>query len=187
MLTKLKLSALDINSSFERITQDNPELKLEVSATGELIIMSPTGCETGSKNFDLAGQLYTWNKQKKLGIAFDSSTCFRLPNGALRSPDVSWIAKARWESLTPSERKKFSPIAPDFVLELMSESDTLTETQEKMVEYMSAGVRLGWLINPNTKQVEIYRPGRDKEILSNPVSLSGEDVLRDFVLDLTEI
>lgn len=189
MLTKLNLSAVekDINSCFENISKDNPELKLELSVNGELIIMSPTGCETGSKNFDLIGQLWLWNNQKKLGIAFDSSTCFRLPNGALRSPDVSWIAQERWDSLSNEQKKKFSPIAPDFVLELMSESDTLKETQDKMTEYMSAGVRLGWLINPQAKQVEIYRLGKDKEILDNPISLGGEEVLPDFDLDLSKI
>ena len=187
MLTKLKLSAFDINSNFEKIASENPDLKLELSATGELIIMSPTGGETGRKNADLTTQVFNWNKKKKLGVAFDSSTCFRLPTGALRSPDVSWISKNRWESLSNEQQKKFPPITPDFIIELMSESDSLKETQEKMAEYMAAGVRLGWLINPNTKQVEIYRNGRDKEVKENLISLSGEDVLPDFVLDLSEI
>lgn len=189
MLTKLNLSAIekDINSCFEKISKDNPELKLEVSATGELVIMSPTGGETGKKNLNLGAQLWVWNNQKNLGSAFDSSTCFKFPNGALRSPDVSWIAQERWDSLSNEQKKKFPPIAPDFVLELMSESDTLKETQEKMAEYMAVGVRLGWLINPQAKQVEIYRHGKNKEILENPSSLSGEEVLKDFVLDLSKI
>jgi len=189
MLTKLNLSAIekDINSCFEKICQDNYDLKLELSVNGDLIIMSPTGCETGSKNFDLIGQLWLWNNHKKLGIAFDSSTCFRLPNGALRSPDVSWIQQQRWDSLSNEQKKIFSPIAPDFVLELMSESDTLKETQDKMTEYMASRVRLGWLINPQNKQVEIYRIGLDKQILNNPTSLSGEEVLPDFILDLSKI
>jgi len=188
MLTKINLSVLEknLNQYFEEICKHNPELKLELSASGELIVMSPTGGSTGSKNARLIVYFGIWNEVNKLGELFDSSTCFRLPNGALRSPDVSWIVKQQWESLTTEQQKKFPPIAPDFVLELMSESDTLKETQEKMTEYMSAGVRLGWLLNPQDKTVEIYRPG-NKKILTNPGTLSEEDVLPGFILDLGKI
>jgi len=189
MFTKINLSSIQnlITEEFELICQDNPELKLELSATGELIIMSPTGGETGNKNATLISRFVVWNEAKKLGLVFDSSTCFRLPNGAERSPDVSWIMTEKWESLTPEQKRKFPPIAPDFVLELMSPSDSLKNTQDKMEEYMDAGVRLGWLLNPATKSVEIYRLGQQKEVLSDPDSLSGEDVLPDLVIDLSRI
>lgn len=125
-----------------------------------------------------------WNRQTQLGVGFDSSTCFKLPNGANRSPDVAWIKKDRWNALTPEEQEKFPPIAPDFVLELMSPSDTLRETQEKMQEYIDNGVKLGWLINLKTRQVEISRLGEPVEILTSPPQLSGEDVLLGFILNL---
>lgn len=189
MFTKINLSSVKhiTADGFELICQDNPDLKLELSASGELIIVSPTGGETGNKNAILITLFGIWNETKKLGLVFDSSTCFRLPNGAVLSPDVSWIIKQRWETLTPEQKKKFPPLAPDFVLELMSPSDTLKETQDKMREYMDAGVRLGWLLNRANKTVEIYRTGQDKEVLTNPVFLSGELVLPDFVLDLNRI
>ncbi|MFM6843313.1 MAG: Uma2 family endonuclease [Dolichospermum sp.] len=165
----------------------NRDLQLERNATGELIIMPPTGSYTGKINFDIAGQLWFWNRQTKLGEAFDSSTGFHLPNGSDRSPDASWILKERWEALTPEQRSRFAPICPDFVIELMSPSDNLKVTQAKMQEYQDNGARLGWLINRKDREVEVYRIGKPKEVLQNPSSLSGEDVLPEFVLSLAEI
>ncbi|MBE9222249.1 Uma2 family endonuclease [Cyanobacterium stanieri LEGE 03274] len=175
------------DKQFYQLCTNNPELVLERNRKGELIIMSPTGGETGKKNAELNADFVIWNRQKKLGYIFDSSTCFRLPMGSNRSPDVAYIKKERWDKLTEEEKIKFPPIAPDFVLELMSNTDSLKMLQEKMAEYMESGVKLGWLINPDKKEVEIYRRGKEKEILSNPQNLSGENVLPDFILDLTEI
>jgi Uma2 family endonuclease len=149
--------------------------------------MSPTGGETGDRNLELGGQVWFWNRQNGLGKAFDSSTGFKLPNGATRSPDVSWIKIERWNALTPEQRKRFLPLCPDFVIELVSESDDLADTQAKMREYIANDLRLGWLINPKSQQVEIYRPNQEIEILQSPANLSGEDVLPGFILDLQPI
>ncbi len=149
--------------------------------------MAPTGGETSYRNADLNADLVFWNRRTRLGIVFDSSGGFKLPNGSHRSPDASWILKARWEALTPEQRAKFAPICPDFVVELMSPSDSLQITQEKMQEYQENGARLGWLINRKDRQVEVYRIGQPKEVLQNPISLSGEDVLSGFILELAEI
>ncbi|NEO11214.1 MULTISPECIES: Uma2 family endonuclease [unclassified Moorena] len=178
-------SILEItDDQFYQLCRNNPEIKFERNAKGELIIMSPTGGETGKQNFELATDFGIWNRQAKLGVCFDSSTCFKLPNGADRSPDIAWIKQERWDSLKPEQRQKFPPICPDFVLELMSPTDRLTVTQAKMEEYLKNGVRLGWLINPQARQVEIYRPGQVVEVLESPKTLSGEEVLPGFVLDL---
>lgn len=172
------------DDEFAQVIAANKDLRLELSAEGELVIMSPTGGETGNRNFDLLGQIWLWNGQYKLGKAFDSSTGFKLPNGATRSPDASWIKIERWESLTPQQRKKFLPLCPDFAVELISETDDLADTQAKMHEYLANGLQLGWLINPREQQVEIYRPHQPVEVLQSPTSLSGEDVLPGFVLNL---
>ena len=170
-----------------KICGDNPDLRFETDKNGKLIIMSPTGSLTGERNADLIYQVQSWNRQFKLGVVFDSSTGFRLFNGAVRSPDASWIAIERWNSLGDEQKRGFAPIDPDFVIELLSPTDKLAETQQKMKEYMDCGVKLGWLINPDSKEVEIYRNGRDKEILANPSSVSGEDILPRLNIDLTEI
>ncbi len=172
------------DDQFYQLCRANPEIKFERNAKGELIIMPPTGGETGNRNVEIAAEFVIWNRQTKLGKVFDSSTCFKLPNGADRSPDVSWIKQERWDTLTPKEKEKFPPIAPDFVLELMSPTDSLKVTQDKMKEYMKNNVRLGWLIDPKTRQVEIYRQGQDVVVLQSPATLSGEDVLPGFVLNL---
>jgi len=172
---------------FQQICDNNPELKFELNTKGNLMIMSPTGGETGSINSDFNGQLWSWNRQKKLGKVFDSSTCFKLPIGSNRSPDVAWIALERWHQLTPEQKQTFPPIAPDFVLELMSPTDNLKDVQDKMQEYLDSGVKLGWLINPKTSIVEIYRQGQAKEVLDKPWYLYGENILVDFILDLTDI
>lgn len=172
---------------FYQLCRDNPDVKFERNVNGELIVMPPTGGETGKYNAKLTTRFVLWNEQIQLGEVFDSSTCFRLPNGAERSPDVSWIEISRWNALSLEQREKFPPIAPDFVLELMSPSDSLSETQAKMEEYMNAGVKLGWLIDRKTRHVEIYRQGQPKEVLESPESLSGEDILIGFTLDLQMI
>jgi Uma2 family endonuclease len=165
--------------------------RMELTKDGELIVMSPIGGEAGRKNFNLYLDLGNWNRQTKLGEAFDSSTIFILPNGARRSPDVSWIKSDRWNQLTLTEKEGFPPIVPDFVIELLSPSDLKNQRyedlQDKMQEYLDNGVRLGWLIEPSAKTVEIYRPKQQVEILNNPQTLSGENVLPGFVLDLKEI
>ena len=172
------------NDQFYQLCCNNPEIKFERNHKGEIIIVPPTGGETGKINCEINVDFGIWNRQVKLGVLFDSSTCFQFPNGANRSPDISWISNQRWNTLTKEQKEKFPPIAPDFVLELMSPTDTLKETQAKMQEYMANGVKLGWLINRKQRQVEIYRSGQPVEILENPTQLSGEDVLPEFTLDL---
>jgi Uma2 family endonuclease len=172
------------DDQFYQLCRANPDIKFERNAKGEIIIMSPTGGETGNRNFEISAEFAIWNRQNRLGVCFDSSTAFKLPNGADRSPDVAWIKQERWDALTPEQKEKFPPIAPDFVLELMSPSDSQRDTQAKMQEYIENGVKLGWLINRKTRQVEIYRQGQEVEILDNPTTLSGEDILPGFVLDL---
>jgi Uma2 family endonuclease len=175
------------DEQFYQLCRTNSDVKFERNAKGELIIMPPTGGGTGKRNIELAADLVIWNRQTKLGVCFDSSTCFRLPQGGDRSPDVSWILQSRWDSLTPDEQEKFPPICPDFVLELMSPSDNFKIAQEKMQEYLNNGIRLGWLINRRTQTVEIYRQGQEVEVLQSPTTLSGEDVLPGFVLNLQAI
>lgn len=175
------------DEEFEQIVAVNQELRLELTADGELVIMSPTGGETGNRNFDLLGQLWFWNSQNNLGKAFDSSTGFKLPNGATRSPDASWVKMERWDILTSQQRKKYLPLCPDFAVELVSETDDVEDTQAKMLEYLANGLQLGWLINPKDKLVIIYRPHQAPEVLQSPTSLSGEDVLPGFILNLQPI
>ena len=180
------LGELD-DQHFFQLCRDNPELKFERNATGELIVMAPTGGETGRVNIQLAAELFNWNQRTDLGVCFDSSTGFKLPSGAERSPDLAWIKKSRWLVLTPKQREVFPPIAPDFVLELRSPSDNRVTLQAKMREYMANGVRLGWLIDRPNQQVEIYRPDRAVEGLTLPVTLDGENVLPGFRLELEPI
>ncbi|MCM0589132.1 MAG: Uma2 family endonuclease [Gloeotrichia echinulata IR180] len=175
------------HEQFQELAGVNRDLRLERTATGELIVMPPTGSETGNRNLDIEGQLWLWNRDKKLGKAFNSSTGFHLPNGANRSPDAAWIKLERWNGLTPEEKAGFAPICPDFVVELRSPSDNIETLRTKMREYMENGAILGWLIDPKNQKVEMYRLGQNVEILDNPANLSGEDVLPGFVLDLTEI
>jgi len=183
-ILKLEPAIALSESQFFTLCQQNPDLKIERSGQGELIIMPPTGGETGRKNATLIARLVMWNETYNLGVVFDSSSCFRLPKGGDRSPDVSWLKKERWDSLTPEQQRKFPPLCPDFVLELLSPSDNLSLTQAKMQEYQANGVQLGWLLNPQDQQVEIYRLGCPVEILFRPRELSGENVLPNFVLNL---
>jgi len=175
------------HEQFQQLVTVNCELRLERSSTGELIIMPPTGSDTGNRNLDIEGQLWLWNRQTKLGKGFNSSTGFHLPNGADRSPDAAWVSQERWDALTPEEQEEFAPICPDFVLELRSKSDKIEPLRAKMREYMENKARLGWLIDRKNRKVEIYRQGCDVEVLDNPPTLSGEDVLPGFILDLTEV
>ncbi len=182
---ELKIDLTD--EQFFQLCQNNRDLQFERTASGELLIMPPTGSDTGRRNVKITTQLDIWNSQNNLGEVFDSSSGFKLPNGADRSPDASWVPRERWEALTPEQQEGFAPICPDFAVELHSPSDSLKKIQEKMQEYIENGARLGWLIDRKNRRVEIYRPNRDVEILENPATLSGEDVLPGFVLDLTPI
>ncbi len=207
------------DEQFALICSTNRDLRLERTATGELVIMPPTGGETGKRNSSINAQLWLWNQQHQLGEVFDSSTGFKLPNGATRSPDAAWIKKERWESLTSEQQKKFIPLCPDFVIELRSDpaevssakeratirsnSDSLSDLQQKMTsdpasatdarerarmqEYSANGLVLGWLIDPQNKKVEVYKSNCSVEVISNPVSLSGENTLSGFTLDLKDI
>lgn len=183
-------STLTLRVSHEQFIQlalANRDLQLERTATGELIVMPPTGSDTGNRNLDIEGQLWLWNRQTKLGKTFNSSTGFHLPNGSDRSPDAAWIRQDRWDTLSLEQQETFAPICPDFVLELRSKNDSLEKLCAKMREYIDNGARLGWLIDRKNKQVEVYRQNQDVEVLNNPVSLSGKDVLPGFVLDLIEV
>ncbi|MBW4645021.1 MAG: Uma2 family endonuclease [Goleter apudmare HA4340-LM2] len=175
------------HEQFVELALANRDLQLERTATGELIVMPPTGSDTGKRNFDIAGQLWLWNRQTRLGVAFDSSSGFHLPNGSDRSPNAAWIRQDRWDALSIEQQETFAPICPDFVLELRSKNDSIEKLRAKMREYIENGARLGWLIDRQNQQVEIYRPGQDVEVLNHPVSLLGEDVLLGFVLDLTDV
>lgn len=174
---------------FTALCAENDILRLERTARGDLEIMAPAGGAGSSRNANLTYQLIRWGEEegRGLGIIFDSSGGFVLPNGAIRSPDTAWVALPRWEALTHEEQKGFPPICPDFVLELRSESDRPYRLRKKMVEYLAQGARLGCLIDPLSGKVEIYRPGREVETLNRPATLSGEDVLPGFVLDLKGI
>jgi Uma2 family endonuclease len=177
------------HKAFWRLCGDNPDLRLERTARGELIVMMPAGMETGHRNACLTARLWNWAQANGAGLSFDSSAGYTLPNGAICSPDASWIVRERWEALPPEERRKFSHIHPDFVVELTSPSQEgrRSKVQKKMREYIDQGVRLAWLIDPDAGEVEIYRPGRPVETLTRPRTLDGEDVLPGFVLDLRDI
>ncbi|MGB7248194.1 MAG: Uma2 family endonuclease [Phormidesmis sp.] len=173
------------DEQFYQLCVKNPDIQVERNAKGDLILMPPVGGYSGSKELHLGGELYLWNRKTKLGEVFSSSTIFRLPNGADRSPDAAWIELSRWQALTPEQRQKFPPLAPDFVIELRSRTDALNALQAKMQEYLDSGVRLGWLFNPQDQQVEIYRQSQISEIHPLPHTLSGEDVLPGFTLRVT--
>ncbi|MEG4277472.1 Uma2 family endonuclease [Microcoleus sp. MON1_C1] len=184
----LELTLELTDEQFFKLCIDNRDLRFERTASGGLIIMPPTGSETGNFNIDLSYQLQSWSRQNKhLGIAFDSSTGFKLPDGTDISPDAAWIRRDRWDALTAEEKKKFAPICPDFVVELRSTTDSLEKLRAKMKVYVKNGARLGWLLDRKNRKVEISRQGREVEILDAPATLSGEDVLPGFVLDLSDI
>ena len=173
---------------FAALAAANRDLRLERTEHGQLIVNPPTGSEIGRKNAKILAQLGAWGEANAhLGEYFDSSTGFALPNGAIRSPDASWVQKERWEALSPEQRKGFAPICPDVVLELRSTTDPLTDLRAKMREYMEHGSQLGWLIDPEHERVEIYRPGQAVEIEEQPTHLSGEPVLPGFTLSLARL
>ncbi len=165
----------------------NQELRIERNSKGQLVFMAPTGLETSFFNTDLIGEIRDWNRKHRLGKVSDSNGGYTLPNGAMRAPDVGFVSNERWETVPTEERKKFARICPDFVVELMSENDTLTESREKMEEWMENGCRLGWLLDPQNRKTYIYRENGERLIRNFSEKLSGENVLPDFELDLTEI
>jgi Uma2 family endonuclease len=175
------------DTDFFQFCQLNRDWRIERDVRGDLIIMPPVGGESGQGNSDLNLQLGIWNKRAKRGVVFDSSTGFLLPNGAVRSPDVSWVQHERWNSLTRAQKQKFPPLAPDFVVELRSRTDSLRSLRIKMREYIDCGVRLGWLIDPLGRRVEIYRPGKKRVTVKEPLTLSGEPELAGFTLELEPI
>jgi Uma2 family endonuclease len=190
-MTSLTLNlrpTIEVNDQeFEQICIANRDLRIERSRQGELVIMSPTGGETGIRNLGLSTQFGLWIQQTGEGVGFDSSTGFKLPSGAIRSPDAAWLTTARWQSLTSAQKRKYVPLCPDFAIELRSPSDDLRDAQAKMNEYIENGLRLGWLIDPERRMVEIYRQNRAVETLLAPAFLSGEDVLIGFSLELAGI
>ena len=176
---------------FDELAYANTDVRMELTSQGDLIVMPPTGGTSGRRNARLTTQLTVWTDRDGTGECFDSQTGFILPNGARRLPDAAWVANERWNALTPEEQEGFPPIAPDFVIELVSPSDLKNQRyedlQSKMQEYLDNGVWLGWLIEPKTQTVEIYRQGQAVKVLQSPKTLSGEDVLPGFVLDLETI
>ena len=185
---QVNFDSIPINDEqFYQLCQDNRDLRFERHANGDIVIIPPTGGETGNRNIEIAYQLQSWSRQNKFGIAFDSSTGFKLPNGAERSPDASWIPLAKWNHLTVKQRQKFIPLCPDFVIELRWDSDSLLNLQKKMQEYLANGLVLGWLIDLPNNQVEVYQQDYQLEVISNPVSLFGDDILSGFTLELKDI
>lgn len=172
---------------FWEFCQENRKIRAELTKDGDVIIMPPTGFETSDRNLEILLQLATWTKKDKTGRATESNGGFVLPNGATYAPDAAWTRNERLENFSAEQKKKFLPLCPDFVVELRSSSDSLKDLQEKMIEYIENGAQLGWLVDPQNKQVHIYRANGEIEVLENPQYISGEDVLRDFQLDLTEI
>ncbi len=175
------------DDEFWEFCRQNDGMRIEMTKEGDVIIMPPTGANTGERNSEINFQLKLWAKKDKKGKTYDSSTGFKLPDGATLSPDASWVLNERLEKFTAKQREKFLPLCPDFILELRSASDSLKDSQMKIGEYIENGARRGWLIDPKNKQVHVYRPNSEAEILDNPKIVSGEDVLQDFELDLTEI
>ncbi|MDJ0719887.1 MAG: Uma2 family endonuclease [Prochloraceae cyanobacterium] len=175
------------DEQFEQLAIANQELKLETTSEGVLVVMPPTGGDTGRKNMSISAQLYFWNKNTLSGYTFDSSTLFVLPSGAKRSPDASWVEKSRWEALTVEQQKSFPPLCPDFVIELKSPSDSLKSLQTKMREYMDNGAKLGWLIVPDNKTIYVYEADGSTQTLSDLIVISGGNILPGFELDLKDI
>lgn len=175
------------HEQFWDVCRDNPDLRLELTSNGELIVMPPAGSKTGRRNFNLTGQLATWAQKDGTGVGFDSSAGFTLPNKAVRSPDAPWVRREKWNALTEEEQERFAPLCPDFVIELRSRWSTLKEQQEKMQEYLDNGTQLGWFIDPRERRVYIYRPGKEVEVLTDAATVSADPVLPGFELQLTEL
>jgi len=172
---------------FARLTVENPDARLERARDGTLVLMPPTGADGSRRNLNLAIQIGAWNEAARLGVAFDSSGGFELPDGSVRAADAAWVSLPRRQRLTQAQRKTFAPLCPDFVVELRSPSDRMADLREKMIDYIANGVRLGWLIDPYEKRVEAYRPDREVEELLAPESLAADDVLPGFLLKLAPI
>ena len=188
LIVQLPPSMQMTDEQFFEFCQVNRDLRIERNKLGELVIMPPTGSETGNREGNISGQLWVWSEQDGTGITFSSSTGFKLSTGAERSPDASWIKLERWNTLSAEQQRKFAPICPDFVVELKSPSDNLQTLKEKMEEYMKEpGIQLGWLIDRNYRQVYIYRPGLPEECLDNPTNISGELVLSGFILNMSKV
>ncbi|PYS52581.1 MAG: hypothetical protein DMG13_15730 [Acidobacteria bacterium] len=175
------------DDQYFRLCSDNRDLRIEMTAQGDLIIMSPTNPDTGRKNAKITQRLANWTEQDGTGVCFDSSAEFRLPNGAKRSPDGAWIPKSRWNRFTKEEKQRFTEICPDFVIELRSPSDRVTEVQEKLEEYVANGSKLGWLLDPIESRATIYRPGQPPQRIDNPAIISGDPILPGFNFDFREI
>ena len=186
---------LDFGNKWRKLSDDdffdfcreNRDMRIEMDKNGNLEIMAPTGTETGVKNLNLTMELGNWSKKDGTGQAFDSSTGFRLPNGAIRSPDLSWMTLKKWNAIPKTKRKKFAPVCPDFVVELRSETDTLAKLQSKIEEYLENGASLGWLIDTGKRKVYVYRPNTEIEVLNNPKEVSGGELLKGFTLKMKEI
>ena len=190
MVSTFKIQAdrtLITDEEFEKLCRENCDRKFERTAQGELVIMSLTGGETGRRNIKLSARLEVWSDAAQLGVAFDSSTGFRLPNGAIRSPDAAWVSQSRWDALTPEQRKKWVPLCPDFVVELKSPSDDILDLQTKMLEYQENGLKLGWLIDPDRQLVEVYEADRPVEQLACLESIVAGPIMPGFVLKLAGI
>jgi Uma2 family endonuclease len=172
---------------FEQVCHQYRKLRLELTSTGELIVMPPTGLLTGMRNADLTSQLMTWTKKDATGVCFGNTAGFVLPNNAIRSPDASWTRREKWNSLSQQQKEHFGPFCPDFVAELRSRTDRLPSLLSKMEEYIANGASLGWLIDPSTRRVYVYRPNEEVVVLENPESVSGEPLLPGFTLNLTEL
>ena len=181
-------SALRMDShEFFEFCHANPDLRMELTCEGDVIIMPPTGSKSGQRNFTLIGQFGIWMQSDETGFGFDSSAGFTLPNGAVRAPDLAWIRKERWDMLSEDEQEKFAPICPDFVVELLSRTDRLETIKDKMQEYIDNGAQLGWLIDPRERNVYVYRLGEEIVCLSDPETISGDPVLPNFELDVRKL
>ncbi|MBD0372560.1 MAG: Uma2 family endonuclease [Pyrinomonadaceae bacterium] len=172
---------------FSQLCAANRDLRLERTAAGELVVVPPTGGQSSRRNARITSQLLVWADKDRTGVVFDSNGGFKLPNGAIRAPDASWVRLAAWQKLTDEEKEKFLPLCPDFVIELRSLTDSISDVQNKMEEYLDNGAQLGWLIDPQERVVYIYRQQAQTETLDNPQTLAGDPVLAGFVLDLQEI
>jgi Uma2 family endonuclease len=175
------------DEQFYGLCRDNPELRMELTSEGRLVVTTPTGAKTGWRNSKLTQRLANWVDTNGRGVAFDSNSGFTLPNGARRSPDAAWVRLEAWQRLSDEEQERFAPLCPDFVAELRSPQDNLSDLQAKMQEYIDNGARLGWLLDPIEKRVHVYRKGQAPECLEKPKRLSGEDVLEGLELDLKDI
>jgi Uma2 family endonuclease len=175
------------DEEFFEFCQLNPELRIERTSEGDIIVTAPTGGKTGRRNAKLIARVTNWAEQDATGQVFDSSTVFVLPNGAGRSPDVSWVRNERWNALTAKEQEHFPPLCPEFIVELRSRTDRLTTLQDKMKEYIANGAQLGWLIDPMERKVHIYQPNAAAEVLDDPQQVSGEHLLKGFLLDVQSL